>query len=94
MFLSQIVVVKNISVVSLSFQEEEQFLEVIWTASRLRHPHIVTLLGYCVENGYHLLVYEYIKKLNLHDVLHGGAYKPLPWTIRVAIALGIARALQ
>ncbi|KAF2307794.1 hypothetical protein GH714_031810 [Hevea brasiliensis] len=90
----KIMVVKNVSMVSLSFQEEEQFLDVIWIAARLRHPHIVTLIGYCVENGHHLLVYEYIKNLNLHDVLHGEAYKPLPWTIRIGIALGVARALD
>lgn len=91
---SQIVAVKNINMVSLSFQEEEQFLDVIWTAARLRHPNIVTLLGYCVEHGQHLLVYEYIRDLSLDEVLHSGTHKPLSWTIRLNIALGIARALE
>ncbi|XP_065856672.1 protein STRUBBELIG-RECEPTOR FAMILY 2 isoform X1 [Euphorbia lathyris] len=90
----QVSAVRNISMVSLSFQEEEQFLDVIWTASRLRHPNIVTLLGYCVEHGQHLLVYEYIKSCTLDDVLHGEAYKPLPWTTRLNISLGIARSLD
>jgi serine/threonine protein kinase len=86
--------VKNINMVSLSFQEEEQFLDVIWTASRLRHPNIVTLIGYCVEHGQHLLVYDYIRDLSLHDVLHSDGYKPLSWNIRLNIALGVARALE
>ncbi|XP_011004818.1 PREDICTED: protein STRUBBELIG-RECEPTOR FAMILY 2 [Populus euphratica] len=90
----QIFVVKNINTVSLSFQEEEKFLDVIWTASRLRHPNIVTLIGYCVEHGQHLLVYDYIRDLSLHDVLHGDGYKPLSWNIRLTIALGVARALE
>eukprot|EP00257_Ricinus_communis_P022932 XP_015582794.1 protein STRUBBELIG-RECEPTOR FAMILY 2 [Ricinus communis] len=90
----QILAVRNISMVSLSFQEEEQFMDVIWTASRLRHPNIATLLGYCVEHGQHLLVYEYIKSLSLDNVLHGEGYKPLPWTVRLNIALGVARALD
>ncbi|KAI5585738.1 hypothetical protein BDE02_06G165200 [Populus trichocarpa] len=90
----QIFVVKNINMVSLSFQEEEQFLDVIWTASRLRHPNIVTLIGYCVEHGQHLLVYDYIRDLSLHDVLHSDGYKPLSWNIRLNIALGVARALE
>ncbi|KAJ6743049.1 LEUCINE-RICH REPEAT TRANSMEMBRANE PROTEIN KINASE 1-LIKE PROTEIN [Salix viminalis] len=90
----QIFVVKNINMVSLSFQEEEQFLDVIWTASRLRHPNIVTLIGYCVEHEQHLLVYEYIRDLSLHDVLHSDGYKPLSWNIRLNIALGVARALE
>ncbi|KAJ4827540.1 hypothetical protein Tsubulata_035997 [Turnera subulata] len=90
----QVLVVKNISTVSLSFQEEEQLMEVIWTASRLRHPNIVTLVGYCVEHGHHLLVYEYITNITLDDVLHTEAYRPLPWNIRLNIALGVARALD
>ncbi|KAL9399709.1 hypothetical protein Peur_008670 [Populus x canadensis] len=90
----QIFVVKNINMVSLSFQEEEQFLDVIWTASQLRHPNIVTLIGYCVEHGQHLLVYDYIRDLSLHDVLHSDGYKPLSWNIRLNIALGVARALE
>lgn len=80
--------------VSLSFQEEEQFLDVIWAASQLRHPNIVTLLGYSVEQGQHLLVYEYVRNLSLDDVLHSKAYKPLSWPIRLRIALGVARALE
>ncbi|XP_050226728.1 protein STRUBBELIG-RECEPTOR FAMILY 2 isoform X2 [Mercurialis annua] len=90
----QILAVRNISMVSLSFQEDEQFLDVVWTASRLRHPNIVTLLGYCVEYGQHLLVYEYVRSLSLDNVLHSGGYKSLPWAVRINIALGVARALE
>ncbi|GAV63935.1 Pkinase_Tyr domain-containing protein/LRR_6 domain-containing protein/LRR_8 domain-containing protein [Cephalotus follicularis] len=90
----QMLAVKNINMVSLSFHEEEQFLDVISTASKLRHPNIVPLLGYCVEHGQHLLVYEYIRNLSLCDVLHSETYKPLSWDIRLRIALGIARGLD
>ncbi|KAG2683335.1 hypothetical protein I3760_10G027700 [Carya illinoinensis] len=90
----QILAVKNINMVSLSFKEEEQFMDVIWTASRLRHPNIVTLLGYSTEHGQHLLVYEYVRNLSLDDALHSDAYKPLSWGLRLRIALGVARALD
>ncbi|XP_075639552.1 protein STRUBBELIG-RECEPTOR FAMILY 2 [Castanea sativa] len=90
----QILAVKNINTVALSFNEEEQFMDVIWTASRLRHPNIVTLIGYCTEHGQHLLVYEYVRNLSLDDALHCEAYKPLSWCLRLHIALGVARALD
>lgn len=93
-FLVQILAVKNINMVALSFNEEEQFMDVIWTASRLRHPNIVTLIGYCTEHGQHLLVYEYVRNLSLDDALHCEAYKPLSWCLRLHIALGVARALE
>lgn len=79
---------------SLSFDEEEQFMDVIRISSQFRHPNIVKLLGYCVDHGQHLLVYEFVRKLSLADALHKEIYKPLSWGIRLHIALGIARALQ
>ncbi|TXG57701.1 hypothetical protein EZV62_015530 [Acer yangbiense] len=89
----QIFAVKNINMVSLSFHEEEQFMDVIRTSSQLRHPNIVSLIGFCAEHGQHILVYEYVRNLSLDDALHNEEYKPLSWSIRLHIALGIARAL-
>ncbi|KAL5545485.1 hypothetical protein UlMin_005172 [Ulmus minor] len=89
-----ILAVKNINMATLSFNEEEQFLDVVWTVSRLRHPNIVPLVGYCIEHGQHLLVYEYIRDLSLHDALHSSAYRPLSWSLRLQIALGVAQALD
>ncbi|KAK9055463.1 hypothetical protein SSX86_026546 [Deinandra increscens subsp. villosa] len=90
----QVFAVKCISTVALSLLEEQQFLEVIWNASRLKHPNIITLHGYCVEHGQHMLVYEYVRNLSLDQALHTEAYIPLSWGLRLKIALGIARALN
>ncbi|XP_050383232.1 protein STRUBBELIG-RECEPTOR FAMILY 2 isoform X2 [Argentina anserina] len=90
----QISVVKNIKMSGLSFHEEEKFLDLVWTLSRLKHPNIVPLLGYCVEHGQHLLVYEYVRNLTLDEALHSDAYKPLSWGLRLQIALGVAQALD
>ncbi|KAK7259499.1 hypothetical protein RIF29_25107 [Crotalaria pallida] len=86
--------VKNINLECLSFSEEEKFLDVICTASRLKHPNIVALNGYCLERGKHLLVYDYFRNLTLKDALHSGAFKPLSWVLRLRIALGVALALD
>ncbi|PRQ44223.1 putative transferase, protein kinase RLK-Pelle-LRR-V family [Rosa chinensis] len=74
----------------LSFHKEEQFLDVVWTVSRLKIPNIVPLVGYCVEHGQHLLVYDYVKNLSVDEALHSDAHKPLPWGIRLQIVLGIS----
>nr|AMY26622.1 leucine-rich repeat receptor-like protein kinase-protein kinase [Linum usitatissimum] len=90
----QVLAVKTINTVPMSFDEEELLMEVIWTVSRLRHPNLVALLGYCVEHGQHLLVYEHVRSLPLDELLHSQRYKPLPWTARLNIALGVARLLE
>lgn len=85
---------KSINLAGLSFREEEKFLDVICTASRLKHPNIVALNGYCLERGKHLLVYDYVRNLTLHDALHSDVYKPLSWVFRLRIAVGVAHALE
>ncbi|CAL0309099.1 unnamed protein product [Lupinus luteus] len=92
----KIMAIKKIDKSALSLQEEDNFLEAISNMSRLRHPNIVTLSGYCAEHGQRLLVYEYIGNGNLHDMLHFAedSSKDLSWNARVRIALGTARALE
>ncbi|KAK1556650.1 hypothetical protein Q3G72_009430 [Acer saccharum] len=92
----KIMSVKKIDNAALSLQEEDNFLESISNMSRLRHPNIVTLAGYCAEHGQRLLVYEYIANGNLHDMLHFAdeSSKNLTWNARVRVALGTARALE
>ncbi|KAL4192884.1 hypothetical protein AMTRI_Chr06g196520 [Amborella trichopoda] len=92
----KILAVKKIDSSALSLQEEDNFLEAVSNMSRLRHPNITTLLGYCAEHGQHLLVYEYFGNGTLHDMLHftDDNSKALTWNARVRIALGTARALE
>ncbi|KAH7569439.1 hypothetical protein JRO89_XS06G0162500 [Xanthoceras sorbifolium] len=93
---SEIMAVKKIDNAALSLQEEDNFLEAISNMSRLRHPNIVTLAGYCAEHGQRLLVYEYIGNGSLQDMLHfvDESSKNLTWNARVRVALGTARALE
>lgn len=90
----QILAVKNIHLSSLSPEEENKFLDVICTVYKLRHRNIIGLVGYCIEHGQHILVYEYIRDLTLADVLHSGKYKPISWSLRLRIALEVAQAIE
>ncbi|URD87843.1 STYKc [Musa troglodytarum] len=92
----KVLAVKKIDSAAISLQEEDNFLEAVSNMSRLRHPNIVTLSGYCVEHGQRILVHEYIGNGTLHDMLHFADYssKRLSWNARVRVALGTARALE
>lgn len=88
--------IKKIDNAALSLQEEDSFLEAVSNMSRLRHPNIVPLAGYCTEHGQRLLVYEYVGNGNLDDMLHMNDDRSmnLTWNARVKVALGTAKALE
>ncbi|PHT60730.1 Protein STRUBBELIG-RECEPTOR FAMILY 8 [Capsicum baccatum] len=81
---------------ALNYEEEDNFLQAVSNMSRLRHPNIVQLIGYCAEHRQRLLVYDHVTNGSLHDVLHFADDRSelLTWNARVRVALGTARALE
>eukprot|EP01018_Ginkgo_biloba_P019472 Gb_00853 [translate_table: standard] len=74
--------------------EQELLMEVEITTA-LQNKHVISLIGYCVEQQKHLLVYNYLCRGSLEDNLHGGKCKSmLPWTERLKVAVGVAEALH
>ncbi|XP_063936273.1 protein STRUBBELIG-RECEPTOR FAMILY 8 isoform X3 [Daucus carota subsp. sativus] len=92
----KVMAIKKIENAALSLQDEDNFLEAISHMSRLRHPNIVPLTGYCTEHGQRLLVHDYIANGSLQDMLYlsDDRIKVLTWNVRIKLALGIARALE
>ncbi|KAI3802799.1 hypothetical protein L1987_30942 [Smallanthus sonchifolius] len=92
----KVVAVKKIISSALSGAMSDDFIDMVSDVSRLRHPNITELIGYCSEHGQHLLVYEFFKNGSLYEFLHltDEYSKPLIWNTRVKIALGAARALE
>ncbi|XP_022634764.1 protein STRUBBELIG-RECEPTOR FAMILY 2 isoform X2 [Vigna radiata var. radiata] len=90
----KILAVKEINIAQMSLKEEEKLLDVICTVSRLKHPNIVALKGYCLDKGKGLLVYDYVGNVTLNDALHSEACEPVSWVHRLRIALGVAQALD
>nr|XP_043635705.1 protein STRUBBELIG-RECEPTOR FAMILY 7-like isoform X2 [Erigeron canadensis] len=92
----KVVAVKKLKSSALHGGLSEYFINVVSDVSRLRHPNLSELVGYCSEHGQHLLVYEFLKNGSLYDFLHlSDEYsKPLIWNTRVKISLGMARALE
>ncbi|CAI0386743.1 unnamed protein product, partial [Linum tenue] len=58
----------------------------------LVHPNLVKLIGYCIEDDQRLLVYEFMPRGSLENHLFRRSL-PLPWSIRMKIALGAAKGL-
>lgn len=92
----KVLAVKKINASALPTQSLDDFMELVSNISRLHHPNLTELVGYCSEHGQHLLVYEFHKNGSLHEFLHtSDEYDhPLSWNTRVKIALGTARALE
>ncbi|KAL5785280.1 hypothetical protein ACOSQ2_007672 [Xanthoceras sorbifolium] len=64
--------------------------------SEIRHRNLVTLLGYCQENGYQMLVFEYLPNGSICNHLYDTGQdisSKLEFKQRVSIALGAAKGL-
>lgn len=74
-----------------------EFKSEIAVLTRVRHRHLVALLGYCLDGNEKLLVYEYMPQGTLSRHLFNWPeeeLKPLEWTRRLTIALDVARGVE
>ncbi|XP_006661585.1 U-box domain-containing protein 33-like [Oryza brachyantha] len=73
-------------------QSSMQFKQEVHILSKVRHPHLMTLIGACPEAL--CLVYENVPNGSLHDHLLSKCGIPqLPWKIRARIVAEISSAL-
>ncbi|KAI5007962.1 hypothetical protein ZWY2020_009010 [Hordeum vulgare] len=92
----KVLAVKKINFSAFPGYPSDLFIELVANISRLNHPNLAELVGYCSEHGQCLLVYEFYQNRSLCDLLNlvDDQSKPLSWNDRVKIALGSARALE
>ncbi|KAM7466765.1 hypothetical protein LguiB_014327 [Lonicera macranthoides] len=82
----------------MSKQGAHEFWTEIKMLSKIRHSHIVSLIGYCNDCHEMILVYEYMVRGTLADNLHKsektGYNSTLCWVQRLKICIEAARGLD
>ncbi|TKY47806.1 Receptor kinase TMK4 [Spatholobus suberectus] len=91
------IAVKRMESVAMGNKGMNEFQAEIAVLSKVRHRHLVALLGFCINGNERLLVYEYMPQgtltQHLFDWPENGC-APLTWKQRVAIALDVARGVE
>ncbi|XP_072994560.1 G-type lectin S-receptor-like serine/threonine-protein kinase SD2-2 [Typha latifolia] len=72
---------------------DREFLAEVRTIGSVHHVNLVRLRGFCCEGQHRLLVYDLMPLGSLSAHLGSGAEPPLPWSVRLRIAIGTARAV-
>ncbi|KAF3630378.1 putative leucine-rich repeat receptor-like serine/threonine-protein kinase [Capsicum annuum] len=60
---------------------------------RLHHRNLVNLVGYCVDKGHRMLIYEFMSNGSLENLLYSEEYS-LSWEDRVQIALDVSHGVE
>ncbi|XP_061336847.1 putative serine/threonine-protein kinase [Gastrolobium bilobum] len=73
-----------------------EFVDEVRYLSSIQHRNLVTLLGYCQENNFQFLIYEYVPNGSVSSHLYGAgqqSHEKLEFKHRLSIALGAAKGL-
>jgi hypothetical protein len=91
------IAVKRMESVAMGSKGLNEFQAEIAVLTKVRHRHLVALLGSCVNGNERLLVFEYMPQgtltQHLFDWPENGC-SPLTWKQRVTIALDVGRGVE
>ncbi|KAJ4820297.1 Protein kinase superfamily protein [Rhynchospora pubera] len=76
------------------FPGHEKWQTEVDYLGQLHHPNLIKLIGHCSEGDERLLVYEFMPRSSLDKHIFSRDAQPLPWEIRLKVAIGAAKALS
>ncbi|OMP03019.1 hypothetical protein COLO4_10652 [Corchorus olitorius] len=79
---------------SNSHQGEREFYTEVSLLGRLHHRNLVNLVGYCVDKGQRMLIYEFMSNGSLASILYSEEERSLSWEERLQIALDISHGIE
>lgn len=79
---------------SNSKQGEREFQTEVSVLGRCHHRNLVNLVGYCVDKGQHMLIYEFMSNGSLANLLYSHNGPILGWEVRLQIALDISHGIE
>ncbi|KAI4987773.1 probable receptor-like serine/threonine-protein kinase At5g57670 [Hordeum vulgare subsp. vulgare] len=86
-----------VKVLKSSAEVMKEFVAEIGIISSVDHKNAMALVGFCAERGKLMLVYDYMRRGSLEEILHGEKEckgSRLDWPERFKVAVGVARALN
>ncbi|CAL5189907.1 unnamed protein product [Lathyrus oleraceus] len=91
------IAVKRMECGAIAGKGASEFKSEIAVLTKVRHRHLVALLGYCLDGNEKLLVYEYMPQGTLSRYIFNWpdeGLEPLAWNRRLIIALDVARGVE
>ncbi|XP_068664476.1 calcium/calmodulin-regulated receptor-like kinase 2 isoform X1 [Aristolochia californica] len=79
---------------SNSKQGEKEFQTEVLLLARLHHRNLVNLVGYCVDKGQRMLIYEFMSNGNLANLLYGENHHVLSWDERLQVAHDVSHGIE
>lgn len=78
--------------VNFGSQSSKSLKAEVKTLAKIRHKNIVKVLGFCHSDESVFLIYEFVPKGSLGDLICRHDFE-LPWSVRLRIAIGVAQGL-
>ncbi|XVF75840.1 hypothetical protein PTKIN_Ptkin13bG0219100 [Pterospermum kingtungense] len=86
----ELVAIKKL--VNFRSQSSKAMKAEVKTIAKIRHKNIVKVLGFCHSDESVFLIYEFLQKGSLGDLICRPDFD-LQWSVRLRIAIGVARGL-
>ncbi|KAE8768461.1 Serine/threonine-protein kinase PBS1 [Hordeum vulgare] len=85
-----------IKILNPGWQGSREFCTEVMVLSKMNHPNLVKLVGFCADDDRRLLVYEFMPlgSLETHIFDLPPDKKPLDWNTRMKILAGAAQGLK